>query len=304
MARPEVIALFGPTGVGKTEIAIALAGQLRELGEKPVAVSADALQVYTGLELLTGAAGAAQRAALEHRLMAFLPIDAQFSAGQYAELAHAEIDGLLDEGRRPIVVGGTGLYLRAALTELHLRPAAPEEVRERWMGELERVGSPALHAVLADRAPWAAEQIEPADRQRVVRALELLDMGELEPDPERSELWTEAVRRSTLLIGLVMDREQLYARIDARVEEMIAAGVLDEVRRANAEGASTTARKALGFEELLAGDIDAMKRRTRNYARRQLTWMRKLAAVIQIDVTDRMPQDVARGVLERWTRAT
>ena len=247
-----MIALFGPTGVGKTAVAIALAERLRALGERPVAVSADALQVYAGLEMLTGAAGPAERAQLEHRLISFLPVDAQFSAGQYAELAHAEIDALLAAGQRPIVVGGTGLYLRAALTELSLRPPPPEGVRERWLAELEQRGPAALHAVLAQRAPWAAAEIEPTDRQRIVRALELLDAGELEPPDGESELWTDAVRRPTLLVGLVMEREQLYARIDARVDRMVAAGAEDEVRRANAAGASVTARKALGFEELLA----------------------------------------------------
>ena len=212
MTRPDVIALFGPTGVGKTAVAIALAGRLRERGERPVAVSADALQVYVGLETLTGAAGPVERSQLEHRLISFLPVDAQFSAGQYAELAHAEIDALLDAGARPIVVGGTGLYLRAALTELSLRPAPPEGVRERWMGELEQRGPVALHAVLDQRAPWAAAEIRPTDRQRIVRALELLDAGELEPPDGESELWTDSVRRSTLLIGLVMEREQLYGK--------------------------------------------------------------------------------------------
>jgi len=301
MSRPDVIALFGPTGVGKTDVAIALAGALRGLGENPVAVSADALQVYAGLETLTGVAGSDQRALLEHRLVSFLPVDAEFSVGQYAELAHAEIDSLVADGGRPIVVGGTGLYLRAALTELQLRPAPPAEIRSRWMSELDRHGSPALHAVLAQRAPWAAEQIEPADRQRVVRALELLDIGELEPAPEESELWANHVRRPTLLIGLTMERDQLYARIDARVEWMLAAGVLDEVRRANAAGASITARRALGFEDLLASDVDAMKRRTRNYARRQLTWMRKLAGVREIDVTGREPEGIAGEVMALWS---
>ncbi len=300
MARPKVIALFGPTGVGKTDVAIALAETLRELGEKPVAVSADALQVYVGLETLTGVPTPAEQAKLEHRLVSFLPVDAQFSVGQYAELAHAEIDGLLSQGSRPIVVGGTGLYLRAALSELQLRPAPPAEIRERWIAELERLGSRGLHAVLAQRAPWAAEQIEPADRQRVIRALELLDIGELEPEPEESELWTDTMRRTTLMIGLVMEREQLYGRIDARIDRMVTDGAAEEVRRANAGGASATARKALGFEELLAGDIEAMKRRTRNYARRQLTWMRKLAAVNEIDVTDAVPHEVARIIAELW----
>jgi len=300
MPRADVIALFGPTGVGKTKIAIELARRLRALGEHPVAVSADALQVYQGLETLTGAASAAERAALEHRLISLIPIDASFSAGQYAELAHAEIDGLLEAGARPIVVGGTGLYLRAALTELSLKPPPPEGLRERWTAELERRGPAALHAQLAQRAPWAAEGIEPGDRQRIVRALELLDAGELEPPGAESELWTDEVRRPTLLVGLVMERPELYARIDARVDQMIDAGAEEEVRRANAAGASITARKALGFDELLGADVEGMKRRTRNYARRQLTWMRKLARVHVIDTTGRSAADVAAEVLALW----
>jgi len=305
-ARPQaayVIALFGPTGAGKTAIAVALAELLRARGDDPVAVSADALQVYAGLEILTGAASAVQRAKLEHRLISFLPIDATFSAGLYAELAHAEIDGLLASGRRPIVVGGTGLYLRAALAELDLQPPPPQGAREHWTAEVQRHGAPALHARLARRAAWAAEVIDPNDRQRVVRALELLDAGELEPLEEPSQLWSAELRHPTLLAGLTMEREALYALIDARVEEMLAAGVREEVRRSNAAGASDTARKALGFQELLEGDVEKMKRRTRNYARRQLTWMRKLAGIRVIDVTGRDPDVVAREILALDSRA-
>ncbi|MDQ6745620.1 MAG: tRNA dimethylallyltransferase, partial [Actinomycetota bacterium] len=258
------------------------------------------LQVYRGLEVLTGAARAAERAQLEHRLLSFLPLDATFSAGQYAELAHAEIDGLLAQGRRPLVVGGTGLYLRAALTELSLRPPPAEGVRERWVAELELRGPAALHAELARRAPWAAVEVAPGDRLRIVRALELHESGELEPSPEQSELWTAATRWPTLLIGLVMEREQLYATTDARVDAMVAAGARKEVQRAHAAGASATARQALGFQELLAGDVEAMKRRTRNLARRQLTWMRKLAAVEVLDATGRPPQELAERALALW----
>jgi tRNA dimethylallyltransferase len=283
----RIVALFGPTGVGKTAVAAALARRLRAHGEDPVAVSADALQVYQGLEILTGVANAGERAQLEHRLISFLPLDAIFSVGQYAELAHAEIDQLLAAGRRPLVVGGTGLYLRAALCELSLKPPPAEGVRERWTAELERVGSPALHARLEARAPWAAATLDPNDRQRIVRALELSDLGELEPPEGPSQLWSEELRRPTLLLGLTMERQALYAAIDARVEAMLAAGAREQVRAAHAAGASETARKALGFEELLAGDTEAMKRRTRNYAKRQLTWMRKLAGVRMIDVTGR-----------------
>jgi tRNA dimethylallyltransferase len=294
----QIIALFGPTGVGKTAVAVSLARLLRERGEDPVAVSADALQVYAGLETLTGVASAAEQAALEHRLVSFLPVDATFSAGHYAQLAHAEIDALLAAGRRPIVVGGTGLYLRAALCELDLRPPPPEDVRERWTAALERRGAPALHALLATRAPWAAEGIDRNDRQRVVRALELLDLGELEQPDGPSQLWSEELRHPTLLAGLTMERPALYAAIDARVDAMLAAGVAEEVRRAHAAGASETARKALGFEDLLAGDVERMKRRTRNYAKRQLTWMRKLASVRTFALDERDPAVVAREILD------
>jgi tRNA dimethylallyltransferase len=303
MSRPEVIALFGPTAVGKTAVAIELARLLRDVGEDPVAVSADALQVYAGLEILTGAASAEERAELDHRLISFLPLSAQFSAGEYAELAHKEVDELLAAGRRPIVVGGTGLYLRAALANLSLRPPPLPGSREHWTAELGQHGPEALHAVLTERAPWAAAGISPGDRHRIVRALELSDAGALEPSAPESELWTRDTRRTTLLVGLVMDRERLYAQIDARVDAMVAGGVESEVRRADAAGAGNTARKALGFADILTGDTDSMKRRTRNYARRQLTWMRKLPNVTQIDTTDRAPTEIAEEIANRWLRA-
>jgi tRNA dimethylallyltransferase len=292
-----VLAIFGPTGIGKTALAFAMAQRLGDRGERPVAVSADALQVYRGLETLTGVPTPAEQGRLEHRLVSILPVDARFSVGEYAELAHAEIDGLIATGARPIVVGGTGLYLRAALADLALRPPPPDEVRRRWEDELERRGPEALHAQLARDAPWAAETIGPRDRSRIVRALELLELGELEPAQGPSQLWTTDTRHPTRLVGLVMEREALYGRIEARVDAMVAAGAVDEVRAAHAAGASDTARKALGFDELLRGDVDAMKRRTRNLAKRQLTWMRKLAGVEVVDVTDRRPADVAEDLL-------
>ncbi len=298
----QVIALFGPTGVGKTAVALSLARRLRERGEDPVAVSADALQVYEGMETLTGVASELERGELEHRLVSFLALGATFSAGRYAKLAHAEIDGLLARGRRPIVVGGTGLYLRAALTNLDMKPPPVEGAREHWRAELEEKGAPALHAILAERAPAVAQGLSPNDRQRVMRALELADAGELRAPDGESQLWSEDVRRPTLLVGLTMEREALYERIDARVQAMLETGVREEVERADAAGASETARKALGFEELLAGDVEAMMRRTRNYAKRQLSWMRKLAGVHVIDVTRRDPDPVAGEIMEALGR--
>jgi tRNA dimethylallyltransferase len=287
-----IVAIFGPTGIGKTAVAIALAERLRAAGEDPVAISADALQLYRGLEILTGAPDAQERARLEHRLVGTLPLTASSSAGEFAAAAHAEIDALLGQGRRPIVVGGTGLYLRAALAELDLRPPVDPQIRERRRAQLAHQGAPALHAELAERAPAAAAAIRPQDAQRVTRALELLDAGH-EPPTDTEQLWTAALRRPTLLAGLTMEHERLVERIEQRVDAMVAAGAEAEVRAADAAGASPGARQALGFRQLLDGDVEAMKTRTRRYAKRQLTWMRKLPGVTTIDVTGRTPEEVA-----------
>lgn len=291
-----MLALFGPTAVGKTDVAVAVAGRMRARGERPVAVSADALQVYRGLEVLTGVPARAQRERLEHRLLSFVAVDETFSVAQYARLAHAEIDDLLAAGEAPIVVGGTGLYLRAALTELELRPPPPHGVREHWLAELGARGADALHAQLASIAPWAAQSIHPRDRHRIVRALELAQQGALQAPSSPNRLWTSDTRHPTRLVGLVCEREELYARIDARVDAMLEAGVTQEVRAADAAGASATARAALGFTDLLEGDVEAVKRRTRNYARRQLTWLRKLADVVLVDTTGRGSEEVAADI--------
>jgi tRNA dimethylallyltransferase len=237
----NVLAVFGPTGVGKTGVAIALAELMREQGEDPVAISCDALQVYEGLGVLTGVATAAQQAKLEHRLVGFVPVTQPFSVGDYMRLAHAEIDAALETGRQPIVVGGTGLYLRAAVAELSL-----------------------------EKVPAGAQD---------------------------SELWSPETRHPTTIFGLDMDRGQLYERIDARTEAIVAAGAEEEVRRAEALGPSRTARKALGFDELLSGDVERMKKRSRNYARRQLTWMRKIPNLRTIDRTGRTDAEVAPKIV-------
>jgi tRNA dimethylallyltransferase len=240
MPTPHVIAIFGPTGVGKTGIAIELAGLLRDRGEDPVAINCDALQVYEGLETLTGAAAPEEREKLEHRLLGFVPITADFSIGDYMPLAHREIDSALEAGRRPIVVGGTGLYLRAALADLSLQKVPAES--------------------------------------------------------SESELWSPETRHPTTIFGLDMDRAQLYERIDARTEAIVAAGATEEARRADALGPGRTARKALGFDEVLAGDLETMKKRSRNYARRQLTWMRKIPNLEYIDRTGLSDAEVAARI--------
>lgn len=242
----EVLAIFGPTGVGKTGVAVALAEKLRERGEDPVAISCDALQVYEGLSVLTGTATAVEQAQLEHRLVGFVPVTERFNVGDYMPLAHAEVDAALEAGRRPIVVGGTGLYLRAALAELSLVKVPPES----------------------------------AD----------------------SELWSPETRHPTQIFGLDMDRTQLYERIDARTEAIFAGGAREEVANAEAKGPSRTARVALGFDEALSGNLETMQQRSRNYARRQLTWMRKIPNLHQIDRTSRRDADVATQIAHHLLR--
>jgi tRNA dimethylallyltransferase len=287
----RAIAIFGPTAAGKTSVAIELADLLRQRGEDPVAVSCDAIQVYRGLEVVSGAPTAAERERLEHRLVGIAEVTEEFSAGRFAELARGEIDELLAAGRTPLVVGGTGLYMRAALAELDLKPPVPPEVRELVERQVAELGPAAMHAELdAD----VAQRVHPNDRKRVARALELQRAG-LDPPERAGELWTARLRHPTALIGLVVDREDLAERIDARVDAMLSAGAADEIRAAERRGPSRTARAALGWEELLRGDVAAMKAAHRRYARRQMTWLRRMEGVTAIG----RDGDDDRGVAER-----
>jgi tRNA dimethylallyltransferase len=290
----KTLAIFGPTAVGKTAVTIAVAELLRERGEDPVAVSCDALQVYRDLEVLTGAPSAAERGRLEHRLLGIADVTEEFSAGRFADLARAEIDSLLEGGRRPIVVGGTGLYMRAALSEMELHPPVRIEIRDEVERDIAERGPQALHAELV---PDLAEGVHPNDRKRIARLTELERAGFHPPPTGVGDLWTARLRHPTLLVGLVIDRDELAQRIDARVAEMVVAGAVDEARRAEAAGASRTVRAAIGFEELLEGDVEAMKRDQRAYARRQLTWMRKMPDVHLIDRTGRADAEVAADIV-------
>lgn len=288
----KVIAIFGPTGIGKTAVAIELARLLRRRGEDPVALSCDAMQVYRGLELISAAPTASEQAELEHRLVGIVDPSEEFSAGRFAELAHAEIDGLLAASRRPIVVGGTGLYLRAALSELELRPPVPEEIRVAVEAELETRGAGALHAELPEDQ---RRLVHANDRKKIIRYTELLRAG-LEPPRGSDQLWTGSLRQSTLLAGLTMEREALVARIDARIDAMVEAGAVSRARAAQERGLSVTAAKMIGLEAFATGDIERARLEHRRYARRQLTWMRKMEGVQLYDCTGLLPADIARRI--------
>ena len=291
----DVLAIFGPTAVGKTGVAVALGELLRERGEEPVAVNCDSIQVYRGLEILSGAATKDERERLEHRLVGTVALHEEFSAGRYAELARREIDRLLRADRRPIVVGGTGLYLRAALADLEMRPPVPSEVRAGVEREIAERGSEALHAELSEEL---ASGVHPNDTKRIVRLTELTRLG-IVPHASTEGLWTERLRRPARLFGLTMDRDELRRRIEARVDAMVSAGAAGEVAHAARSGASRTAMAAIGFRELRDGDVPAMKRAQGAYARRQLTWMRRMPGVEMVDRTGRSDADVANEVFAR-----
>jgi tRNA dimethylallyltransferase len=194
------------------------------------------------------------------------------------------------------VVGGTGLYMRAALSDMELRPPVRVELRDQVEREIATRGPEALHSELD---PELAGDVHPNDRKRIARLTELQRAGFEPPPPGGGELWTARLRHPTLLVGLVVDRDEGDRRIDARVDELVALGAAEEARAADAAGASRTARAALGFDALLGGDVEAMKRAHRAYARRQLTWMRKMSGVDLVDRTGRDDDDVAEEIVAR-----
>ncbi|MFM8889116.1 MAG: tRNA (adenosine(37)-N6)-dimethylallyltransferase [Solirubrobacterales bacterium] len=291
-----MVALAGPTGVGKTGVGVELGSLLADQGEQAVAINCDSMQVYRGISTLTGGPTEADQRRLEHRLVGFVPLDQEFSVGDFARRAHVEIDSALAAGIWPILVGGSGLYLRAALTELDLRPQVPGEIEKAVAAELGEVGPEALHSQLPE--PYS-EWVHPRDRKRVSRYLGLLRAGE-EPAPPSGaggDLWSASMRKRTVLFGLTCSPEELRTRIERRVEVMAEAGATDEARKVLEGGASRTAAKAVGIAEFAAGDLDSVVKRHLALARRQETWIRRDENVIRLDRTDMGDREVARMVL-------
>ncbi len=297
-----MIAIFGPTAVGKTAVALGVAERLRAAGADPVAIGVDALQVYDGLAVITAQPTAEERAQLEHRLVGFVPLTEPWSVAQHTELAHREIDDALAAGRVPIVVGGTGLYLRSALTELALAPAPQEGLREQLAARADEPGGvAALHAELEELDPVSAALMHPNDRTRIMRAHELLADGKSFADASSGDqLWTDDTRVPTVLVGLTMERAALRKRAAERLRAMVDAGAVEEARAAYDGSIGPTAAAAVGFRELLDGDIDRAITKTRQLAKRQETWMRRLGGVTILDVTDREAASVADEIVRRW----
>jgi len=284
-----VLAIFGPTASGKTAVAEAVAA--RAGGE---VVSADSMQAYRGLPILTA------QPERPTRLVRIWPLVHEGSVAEYAQLAHVEIDRLLAEARTPVVAGGTGLYLRAALVDLALPPAPTHELRSEWERVYDRLGAARAHRVLGERDPEAAARLHPNDRRRVVRALELTELGSsLRPQTDR--LWTAETRHRTLIFGLDVPRDLLAERIAQRARQMFDAGVVEEVRAALASPISSTAVHALGLRdvaELQRDDaLDALITRTRRYAAYQRKWMRRIPGLVSVNA-DRPSDEVADEIVE------
>src|SRR5919201_4205124 len=221
------------------------------------------MQAYRGLPILTA------QPERPTRLVGVWPLTHEGSVAEYADLANAEIDRLLAAGQTPVVAGGTGLFLRAALVELELPPAPPPELRARWERLYDRLGAERAHRVLAERDPDAAARVHANDRRRVVRALELTELGSsLRPDADR--LWTDEMRHETIVFGLDVPRGVLLERIERRARQMFAAGVVEEARTALAGDVSSTAVHALGLREVADFPedeaLEALIGRTRRYA--------------------------------------
>jgi tRNA dimethylallyltransferase len=286
----RVLAIFGPTASGKTAVAEAVAGVVpAEL------VSADAMQVYRGLPILTNQS--------EHpaRLVRFVGLDETFSVAEYQPLAHAAVDDVLAAGRTPVVVGGTGLYLRAALAELELPPPPAPGARQRFEQLYDDLGPQRAHEQLAERDPEAAAAVHANDRRRIVRALELAEAGSsLRPGEDR--LWSSETRHPTLVVGLEVPPAVLAQRIERRTHELFERGVEEEVRRALAGPISATARTIHGLQDIAElpreQAIAALVTRTRRYAAYQRKWMRRIPGIALLD-GDRAAREVAEDVVTR-----
>lgn len=282
-----VLAIYGPTASGKT----AVAGEITRLIPAEV-VSADAAALFRGLEVLT--------AAPEYpaRLVGVFDVEHDVSVGEFQRLAHEAIDDVLAHGQTPVVVGGTGLYLRAALSDLQLPPPPTEGARRRWEEFYDEHGGMHAHGRLQTLDPEAAARVHPNDRRRVVRALELVEVGStLAGD----DLWSGEMRRPTLIFGLDVPDDVLQHRIEARAHSMLRRGVVDEARAALARPLSRSARKVMGLEDFAEfspeAARDSLVANNWRLARYQRKWMRRISDLVPLD-GDRDPGEIAAEIVQ------
>jgi len=301
--KGPLVVIVGPTAVGKTEIALRLGEALN--GE---VVSADSRQVYRGMDIGTAKPTPEEQAQVLHHLIDIIAPDEPFSLGQYQELAYAAIDDILERGRLPLLVGGTGQYVWAVVEGWGIPRVPPQpELRAELEQVAEREGATALHERLRALDPVAAARIDPRNVRRVIRALEVcLITGQ----PISAQQRKSPPPYRILIIGLTRPRSVLYARIDARVEQMIAAGLVDEVQRLLQAGYSPElpSMSSLGYREIAAylqGEISLeeavarIKREPRRFVRQQGTWFRRDDPRIRwFDLEETRYEEIERAVKE------
>jgi len=292
MSAPRLLVIVGPTAAGKSALAL-------RLGERfnGIVISADSRLIYRGMDIGTAKPTAEERARVPHALIDIINPDEPFGLADYQRLAYEAIAEAHAAGRLPMLVGGTGQYVRAVVEGWNIPPAPPQPMlRQALEAEAEREGAAALHRRLAEVDPPAAARIDPRNVRRVIRALEVY----LTTGRPISELQRRSPPGYDLLqIGLRLERERLYQRIDARVEEMLAAGLLEEVRRLRAAGYADDlpSMSALGYRQLIAhlrGEIslaeavERIKRDTRRFVHQQMVWFRERDPAIEwFDAEDR-----------------
>jgi tRNA dimethylallyltransferase len=278
--RPKVVVICGPTAVGKTALGIQLADAVG--GE---IISADSMQVYRGMDIGTAKPTPEERAAVRHHLIDILDPDGSFDAAQFARLGRQVVQELHRRRKAPVIVGGTGLYIKALLAGLFRSDRGAPGVRQRLRAEADAKGAAALHARLAACDPDTARRIHPNDTARIVRALEVFEATGRPLSQLQREHRFGDTPFTALKIGLSIEREGLYQRIDRRVETMVAAGLEAEVRSLLAQGYGPELKsmQSIGYSHMAAfigGSVDweeclrTLKRDTRRFAKRQLTWFR------------------------------
>lgn len=300
---PPLVTIVGATATGKSDLAIALAQDGGEI------LNGDALQLYRGMDIGTAKLPVDQRGGIPHHLIDVLEIGDTASVAWFQDLARDTIGRIEAAGHRPFLVGGSGLYVRAVTDDIRF-PGTDPAVRARIEAEAAANGLAPLHARLQEQDPTAAQKIAPADARRIVRALEVI---EITGEPFTAFLPAYTYVRPTVQIGLVLDREELHARIADRVHRMWEAGWLAEVEALRDRGLvrDSTAGQAIGYAEILehlAGDLtraEAIERtiaRTRQFAKRQETWFRRdrRIAVLPADAPDLL--DRARALVQRAAR--
>jgi tRNA dimethylallyltransferase len=290
--KNPLIVLVGPTAVGKSAVAIRLAQQHRS-----EIVSADSRMVYRGMDIGTAKPGPADRADVVHHLIDVAAPDEPFSAGRFKILAAAVIERMQREGKVPIIVGGTGLYVKLLLHGLWEGPEADWPFREGLYEDERREGAGHLHQRLKTIDPDSALAIKPQDRSKLVRAIEVYEKtGRPISDHHREHRFSEKPYEA-ILIGLRRSRDDLYRRIEARVDQMMADALVEEVRGLIEKGysAELPSMKGLGYRQIVgylkgeydqAEAVDRLKRDTKHYAKRQFTWFNRDPSIRWIDLSE------------------